>query len=405
MESRVPLTAVSLFSGAGGMDAGFRQAGFEIVLGADRNPDAASTYCLNHPETLFHFGDVLDSRINALTVDAPAVVFGGPPCQGFSVAGARDPRHPSNELIWSFVESVRLFRPLAFVMENVPGLLTVQNGRLLDEIVRAFESFDGRYNVQLEILNAVQFGVPQVRRRVFLVGTRPGIRYQFPRPSFFRGLYITVADAISDLPIEPTTSTGILRYPTPMGQSEYQRARRRGCHAVYNFNCKKLQPLRLSRIGHLNEGDNKRAIPSRLQPGGRDSKYRRLDSNQPSPTVTAHLAKDSSDFIHPWLPRPITVREAARLQSFDDRYKFCGSQAQQLAMVGNAVPPLLALAIAENLEQAIRDYKFERAVRMLVSLLPTMKSPPPASKLPKSRRSRKPRCCRLSKVSHLTKAS
>lgn len=390
------------------MSEGFRQGGFEIVLGADTNVDAASTFCLNQPETPFYLGDLTNSRghgIAAHISSAPDVVFGGPPCQGFSMAGARDPRHPSNELIWSFVDSIRVLRPLAFVMENVPGLLSIQSGRLLDEIVCALEKLDDHYNVQLDILNAVHFGVPQVRRRVFLVGARPGIRFRFPRATHFPGLYVTVADAISDLPIEPATPTGIVSYPTPMGHNEYQRARRRGSNAVYNFHCKKLQRLRLWRIGHLDEGDNKRSIPAHLQAGGRDSKYRRLNSGQPSPTVTAHLGKDSSDFIHPWLPRPITVREAARLQSFDDRYKFCGSQVQQLAMVGNAVPPLLARAIAENLQKAIREYRFDRSVQATLFVSVSKRCRRSRRKSAKSPRGLKPRIARRTLATKPTRAT
>lgn len=371
MWTSVQLTALSLFSGAGGMAEGFRQAGFDAVLACDSSADAATTFCLNHPETPFVLGDISDLLREASSLpmkEPPDVVLGGPPCQGFSVGGPRDPDHPSNQLVWQFVKAVRFFEPLAFVMENVPGLLNMDNGMLLDRIVRALEAIDGGYNVQFEILNAADFGVPQTRRRVFLVGTRRGIQFHFPRRTHFPRTYVTVAQAIGDLPIETAAAHGVTPYPTPISEADYQRERRKGSFAVFNHNCKRLMKLRLSRIQHMDEGDTKRVIPEHLQAGGRDSKYRRLDSNRPSPTVTAHLGKDSSDFIHPWLPRPITVREAARLQSFDDRYKFCGSQVQQLIQVGNAVPPLLAKAVSEGLRGALLEQKFKRAVRVILSL-------------------------------------
>lgn len=313
-------TAVSLFSGAGGMSEGFRQAGFEIILAVETSPNAASTFCLNHADTPFILSELshLERENMASTVirETPDVVFGGPPCQGFSVGGPRDPKHPSNRLIWDFVEFVRYIKPLTFVMENVPGLVNVHNGVLIDQIVRALEGDSGGYNVRLDILDAAHFGVPQFRRRVFLVGTRPGINFQFPLRTHFPGTYVTVAQAISDLPVEPTSSDGLIAYPTSLPETEYQRERRNGSHVVFNHNCKRFQRLRHSRIGHLQEGDTKRAIPEPLQPGGRDSKYRRLHSDRPSPTITAHMAKDSSDFIHPWLPRPITVREGQIANAF-----------------------------------------------------------------------------------------
>ncbi len=230
-------------------------------------------------------------------------------------------------------------------------------GMLLDRVVRALEASDGRYNVHFEILNAAGFRGNATRRA-------------FPlSPENALSSNICHRDTShSDLPIEPSALGGVMPYPACMPETDYQRDRRKDSFAVLNHNCKRLMKLRLSRIEYLGEGETKRAIPDSLQSGGRDSKYLRLHSNRPSPTLTAHLGKDSSDFIHPWLPRPITVREAARLQSFDDCYKSCGSQVQQLTQVGNAVPPLLARAIAESLRESLRDHKFRGAVRVILSL-------------------------------------
>ena len=185
------------------MAEGFRQAGFEIILASDSNPDAASTFCLNHPETTFALGDISDLRHgnvhSSALIESPDVVFGGPPCQGFSVAGPQDPTHPSNQLIWEFVDSIRYLKPLAFVMENVPGLLNIQGEMLLDRVVRGLEGSDGGYNVHFEVLNAADFGVPQVRLRVLFVAIPKELveSFSWPMPHF--QLPQTVGDCLFDL--------------------------------------------------------------------------------------------------------------------------------------------------------------------------------------------------------------
>jgi DNA (cytosine-5)-methyltransferase 1 len=341
------------------MTEGFRRAGFRTLAAIEADPIAATTHGLNHPEAQVLLANVEDVRsgdiYSALGARARIdLVIGGPPCVGFSAKGRRDPRHPANKLFLHFARLVGELQPRVFVMENVPGLRELMDGYFLDWVVRSFENLRVRgglrYWVQHDVFDAADFGVPQSRRRLLFVGMLPGVDLSIERrPGKSRR--ITVGEAVGDLPPDPAPRHSVVSYPAGMILNEYQRDRRRASLGVYNHSCKRLETLRLSRIASLSEGDDKRAIPKRLQAGGHDSKYRRLDSGKPSPTLVAHMAHDCSDFIHPWYDRPLTVREAARLQSFDDTYRFCGSEYQQLKQVGNAVPPLLVTALAKQIRQ------------------------------------------------------
>jgi DNA (cytosine-5)-methyltransferase 1 len=352
-----PLSVLDLFAGAGGLAEGFRSAGYEIVAAVEANPQAAATLELNHSGTAVLAEDLRrvdsDALLN-LCGGSIDVVVGGPPCQGFSIQhGSRDPRHPSQELLHEFVRVVADLAPVAFVIENVPGLLSFRRGFVIDQLVRSLnrlEVLGQRYRVSLEVLDAVGYGVPQQRRRIFICGIL-GQDYSWPFPSSER---ITLNQAIGDLPEWTGAADEALTLPKSYPLTPYQAARRRRATLLYNHSAKRLQELRQERIALLEEGDDRRSLPEHLQSGGRAGKYRRLRGSVPSPTIVAHMAHDTSAFVHPRYNRMLTVREAARLQSFDDTYRFVGSQYQQFKQVGNAVPPLLARALAEALALSAR---------------------------------------------------
>lgn len=352
MSGDPPLRVLDLYAGAGGFSAGFGACGYEIVLAVERDADAAETFRANHPGTCVLEVDVreLDAATLLSAADGPIdVVLAGPPCQGFSLSrGARDSSHESGELLLEVARVVHDLEPAAFVIENVPGVFSFRGGFVLDALVRRLNRAGaaGRYETVLETLDAAGYGVPQHRRRVFIAGAL-GEAFCFPAPQSDR---ISLEDAIGDLPEWTADSQEALALPRAHPLTAYQRDRRRRTRALYNHSSKQLEEMRMRRIAELRQGEDRRDLPDELQSGGRPGKYRRLRAGKPAPTILAHMGKDTSDFIHPYYPRMLTVREAARLQSFDDTHLFYGSQASQFRQVGNAVPPLLAGALAVALQ-------------------------------------------------------
>jgi DNA (cytosine-5)-methyltransferase 1 len=354
-----PVRVLDAYAGAGGLSAGFQAAGgYELASAVESDPDAARTYQANHPDVMVAADDIrtfsggkLDEAVSG-SVD---LLVGGPPCQGFSVSGPRDPQHPSTELLFEFARLVEEVRPAAFLIENVPGLLSFRQGTVVDRLVRTLSRLtvgQHRYTVVLDVLDAAAFGVPQHRRRVFICGVL-GEAFCFPAPSPAR---ITLIEAIGDLPDWTAASPDeVLPLPKAYPLTPYQKARRGSASCLYNHSVKRLEERRLERLAFLQEeGHDKRVLPDHLQAGGRAGKYRKLRSSSPSPTIVAHMAHDTSSFIHPRYNRMLSVREAARLQGFDDAYRFHGSQKQQFNQVGNAVPPLLAAELARALALPVR---------------------------------------------------
>jgi DNA (cytosine-5)-methyltransferase 1 len=369
-----PARVLDVYAGAGGLSAGFRTAGgYELAAAVESDPDAVRTYQANHPGVMAVAKDVRTlsgGKLDEIVSGSVDMLVGGPPCQGFSVSGPRDPQHPSTELLFEFARLVEEVRPAAFLIENVPGLLSFRRGTVVDRLVRGLSRLtvgQHRYTVVLDVLDAAAFGVPQHRRRVFICGIL-GEAYRFPATSSAR---VTLIEAIGDLPEWTASSPDeVLPLPKAYPLTAYQRARRGTASALYNHSAKRLEERRLERLAFLQEeGHDRRALPDHLQAGGREGKYRKLRSSAPSPTILAHMAHDTSGFIHPRYDRMLTVREAARLQGFDDTYRFEGSQYQQFNQVGNAVPPLLAAELARALALPVR-----RAMRR------RQPAPPPAAR-------------------------
>lgn len=337
-------TFIDLFSGCGGMSLGFHQAGFRPLLAIDHWSDALETYKLNNPKTPILQADLMTLKATDIAHDigTPTMIVGGPPCQGFSISGKRDPDDPRNILYQSFVDFVDVLRPKYFVMENVPNMASMGEGRILAAAVEEFEALG--YKVRSQILLASDYGVPQNRRRLFVVGVATGGDFQFPTPtSASVSSKITTAQAISDLS-EYELEDGAPYVSQPL--SDYQRAMRSNSTGVWNHQVTKHSAKTVETIALVPDGGNYKNLPEHLQQTRRvNIAWTRYSSAKPSHTIdTGHR-----HHFHYKFNRIPTVRESARLQSFPDSFVFSNSRTSQYKQVGNAVPPLLALAIGEQL--------------------------------------------------------
>jgi DNA (cytosine-5)-methyltransferase 1 len=259
-------------------------------------------------------------------------------------------------MLEEFVRFVNELKPRAILIENVVGLTSMLGGYYFDRLVTQLERINpnarGGYQVDYRLLNAADYGVPQNRRRLFIAALERGRSWRWPEPH--QGPHLTLGDAIADLPADSRSPGELAEYQAGTGVSEYAARLRNGQKVVLNHHTKRLEELRQQRMHALREGENRTHLPDHLKAGGHATKYRRLRLAAPAPTVTAHMGKDLSDFIHPSLPRTLTVREAARIQGFPDDYEFLGSQASQFTQVGNAVPVPLAKALGVALASALQ---------------------------------------------------
>lgn len=336
-------TFIDLFSGCGGLSLGFEMAGFTSILAIDNWKDALTTYAYNRKDVRTLCGDLstlsphkLQEDYNISNVD---VIIGGPPCQGFSIAGKRIVEDERNKLYKSFVSFVDCFHPNAFVMENVPNILSMGNGLVKNSIVQDFESLG--YKVSVQVLMASDYGVPQNRRRAIFVGLSDGKDFDFPEP--FRAEKVTSYEALSDLP-ENSIPDGA---PYPIeAVSDFQRYARIGSNGVYNHDITIHNEKTKEIIAMVPDGGNYKNLPIELQQTRKvHIAWTRLCSTKPSITIdTGHR----HHFHYKWNRIP-TVRESARIQSFPDNFIFLGSKTSQYKQVGNAVPPLMAKAIAQQL--------------------------------------------------------
>ena len=349
MADQSGLIGIDLFAGAGGMSLGARQAGVEVELAVESDPHAAQTYAANHPTTRLFAGDVRTLTSSDLASWKPLsdrlIVFGGPPCQGFSWSNQRT-RNTANAANWlfrEFVRIVKLLKPAWVLFENVQGIVNTADGFFLDQVRGSLER---HYDLHQALLNAVHFGVPQNRTRLFLVGSRDGTRFCFPPRQ--RLVPLTVNDAIRDLPhLDNGNDVSWL----PYGQaspSKYGRAMR-GCRdGCRNHIVTRNAQFVIRRYGYVPQGGNWEHIPIKLMGNYHDRRrchtglYHRIRMDMPS-LVIGNYRKNM--LIHPVEDRGLSVREAARLQSFPDWFELSGSIGFQQQQVGNAVPPLLAEAV------------------------------------------------------------
>lgn len=342
------LTVVDLFCGCGGFAEGFRQAGFEAVLSVDIHKPSVDTFRFNHPTASVIMGDmrkVSDSQVESVVGSSHVdVISAGVPCQGFSLNNRkRWDQDERNFLFREFIRVVDLFQPSVVVLENVSGLRMAANGAFKHAITEAIH--ESGYDVQSEILNALEFGVPQRRQRVFFVGVRQGLEWFWPDPTHGAGLLqpVSVWSAIGDLPaiMAGEESSTYIEPPS----TDYQRYMRQSASTLLNH-CAPNHPAEvIDKIA--------KTLPG--QPMYPRFKQRiRLHPDLPSPTQVSGGIRPQFQFGHPTLARGLTVRERCRIQSFPDQYYISGGTVQGRVQTGNAVPPLLARALAEQIRSVIR---------------------------------------------------
>jgi DNA (cytosine-5)-methyltransferase 1 len=352
---------IDLFAGAGGLTLGFKRAGFHIAQAIEKDPKAAMTYHQNNPEVDCLGADIKDldptlclQRIGLRSGDVD-VLIGGPPCQGFSESNRRTRtlKNPSNHLYKQFFRFLKEMRPAWFLLENVAGLRTLAGGAVLKRILNGCRRFG--YCSEFRELMAADYGVPQYRRRLFIVGNRTGQAITFPNPKKGDDIRLTtVRDAISDLPrLENGAVTDCLPYPqvqTPLSEYQQVLGRNNEKQKVVQGNLvTRNSDMIIKRYHYIGEGENWEVIPASLLDNYADFSrchtgiYYRLEWDNPS-KVIGNFRKNM--LIHPDQHRGLSIREAARLQSFPDHYVFVGSIGFQQQQVADAVPPLLAEAVA-----------------------------------------------------------
>lgn len=359
---------IDLFAGCGGLSKGFEDAGFKSILAVEKDEWAADTYRFNHPQTKVVATPVEEQDLGPLKEEQLFGIVGGPPCQGFSLSGNRDPADPRNSMFIHFASAVNLLRPKFFLMENVPGILSAKNadGEHVKDIIISTLAKTG-YKVAAEILDASEHGVPQKRRRVFFIGTRSDLGIDpsklYPEPS--SGI-TSVLDAISDLPELDRKNRGeeLSKYiAEPI--TEYQKIMREGSNELHNHVCMRHTERLVERFKNIKCGQSVADVieehsavkrgNAKVKSGKTFSQNNfRVFGDQPCPTVPASF---QSNFIHPIQHRNFTAREGARIQSFPDTYIFKGQRTlmswekrlSQYNQIGNAVPPLLAKAIARKI--------------------------------------------------------
>lgn len=371
---------LSLFSGAGGFSYGFAQAGLAPRFGAEINVDACRTYETNVGSTCHNvdlsetppafFKDLLGGR-------EPFALIGGPPCQGFSTAGARDSGDPRNQLIFNYLQIVSEVRPRWFIFENVEGLLTSGNGSAVASLVREFLRIG--YSVRLEKVNLAGYGVPQTRKRVLIIGNRLNIDFEFPgekysydsgksRKMSVKPFGVTLMEAVSGLGVPSMKRAERAPYTNPVPGLRYDELMRAGHNLTdVSEHCDSTSPYDAKRFSLLKEGQTMKDLPEEYwhesfkrrafrrvmdgtpteKRGGAPSGIKRLHGGLQSLTITGAACRE---FIHPIFNRPLTIRECARLQSFPDKYEFSGNSASVIQQIGNAVPPLGAAVFAEHLK-------------------------------------------------------
>lgn len=347
---RKKYTVLDLFCGCGGLSKGFEMAGYNIALGVDFNQPALSTYAFNHKgsQTLYadlskdETFDAIEEKLKDKTVD---VIIGGPPCQGFSLTGRRQFDDDRNKLYLAMIETVRRFKPKAFMIENVPGMATLYKGEVKDEIMKRFT--DMGYKMNNKILCSADYGVPQIRKRLIFVGIRDGEdKFEFPEPSFTKENYVTCEQAISDLPsLEHSLGSDTMDYESAP-QTSYQKMMRGECVVLYNHKAIDHKQFVKDTIALVPDGGNWKDLPAGVGESRRfHMAWTRYRSDAPSRTIdTGHR----NNFHYKWNRCP-TVRESARLQSFPDDFVFLGTKGQQDKQVGNAVPCLMAKAVGVQL--------------------------------------------------------
>lgn len=342
-----PYTVVDLFCGAGGASYGFQSAGFNVVLGIDHLKPALSTFQENHKNSSVILGDIekVDDNLVLEAIDnmPVKVLIGGVPCQGFSLNNRkRREDDPRNQLFYEFVRFIKILKPEMIMLENVSGMKSMKNGEVVEtiksEIISAGKEIGKDYTVDFKMLNAADYGVPQLRHRLIFLGANSDYNIDFPKPKFSEENYRTVKDAIGDLPsLKPKEEKNEYAME-PF--SDFQKLMRKDNKTLYNNKAPNHPKATVDRIKNTLPGEP-------MYP--RYKQRIRLSWDKPSPTQVCGGIRPQFQFGHPEDDRGLTIRERARIQSFPDIFIFKGGIVQERVQTGNAVPPLLAQAIAEEM--------------------------------------------------------
>lgn len=364
------MRVIDLFAGCGGLSLGFLQAGFSIDKAVEFDPAIANTYQRNHPEIEVLVDDIknIDNSGVFATGDAE-VIIGGPPCQGFSMAGARI-RHgfiddPRNYLFKHYYNVVKTVKPKIFVMENVKGMQNMQKGKIFKEILNTFTDSELNegvpYNVFHKVVRAVDFGAPQKRERLIIIGTtikdidfdlvweetRNAIEEEYP--DYF--VATTVRDAIGNLP--PVTETGIITNPEP--QTQYQRYLASNNAELANHTQSNHSKKAVERMHKIDNGQNYTELDEEIN-SVHSGSYGRLVWDEPAATITTRFDTPAGGrFIHPDEDRTLSPREAARIQSFPDSFVFYGARREISRQIGNAVPPKISYFLARFVQRILEQ--------------------------------------------------
>ncbi|MGN1457830.1 MAG: DNA cytosine methyltransferase [Acutalibacteraceae bacterium] len=349
---------MDLFAGVGGLSYGFSQMPeFNIIAANEIEKDISIAYTLNYPDVKMMNCDINDLTeetllkvLNGNTID---IVVGGPPCQSYSTLGKRQMDKRAN-LFMQYKRVLQILNPRTFVFENVVGILSMDHGRLFQQIKSEFEELG--YDLKYKVLNSVNYGVPQQRERVILVGFKGKNNFEYPKPTHGEGLkpFVKLKDAIGDLPIiKSGQSKDYYDKPADNEFLKFVRLNSTSC-LTEHFAPKNGEHL-IKIMETLKDGQSKNDLPEEIRPkSGYGNTYAKLWWDKPATTITRNFAcPSSSRCIHPRDSRAMSIREGARLQSFPDNYKFYGSDGMKRLEIGNAVPPLLSKVIARQMLLAL----------------------------------------------------
>lgn len=361
------IKVIDLFAGVGGLSYGFaHDDAFEILAANEILPNMAKAYELNHPSVKVYNKDIKDFGIKDLQKDFGVqkgdidLVIGGPPCQAYSTVGKRLIDDPRGKLFQEYYRVLKELSPKAFIFENVKGLLSVQKGQLFETIIELFQSLG--YFVSYKVLNSADYGVPQIRERVILVGTKTQNKFEFPEPTHYNPEthslfnenlkpYLTLEEAIGDLPFIKSGEESFEYSTEP--QNDFQKQMRvKSSGELKDHNAPKNNSHLIKIMENLPDGGTPLDLPKELRPkSGFANTYCRLWWKRPSTTITRNLSTPSSSrCIHPKAPRPLTTREGARIQCFPDHYIFYGSRSDKNLQIGNAVPIFLSEVLKEKIK-------------------------------------------------------
>ncbi len=361
---------VDLFSGVGGLSYGFaKRADFDVVAANELLPAMASAYQKNHPTTKMYNCDIASFSGKLLRTDLGEVgdsihvVVGGPPCQAYSTVGKRSLDDPRSQLFKQYFRILEELQPKVFVYENVRGIMSMD---VFKKLIKKFSSLG--YTVQDKLLNAADFGVPQLRKRIIIVGTLSGYDFKYPNPThqdpnqkiellkLDLPPWRTLGEAIGDLP-KIKSGQSAEHYASEPQNEFQQKMRSQAPENLMDHNAALHNPRLIELMEALPEGGGQRDLPRKLLPtSGFANTYARLWWNKPCTTITRNFGTPSSSrCIHPHVARGLTTREGARIQGFPDHYVFTGSRSDRNLQIGNAVPTLLSDAIAKQVLKTLKN--------------------------------------------------